>query len=118
MTNTDDVNIALGNLNNSKEEIGAVLNKSDGVSHFHSFNIKPNPVPTGKGLVKAIVDGYKSDEAIWDRLFILGYEVKNLKKEKHIRKMGMKEYLGTNFPKPVLERLYAGLNNIDQKDSK
>lgn len=118
MTNADDFSIALGNLNNSKKEVDTVLSKSDGISHLHSFNIKPNPAPTGKGLVKAIVDGYNSDKVIWDRLSILGYEVKYLKKEKRIKKMSMKEYLGTNFPKPLLERLYAGLNNIDQKDSK
>lgn len=64
------------------------------------------PLPAGKGLVTSIMELSKYDSAIWARLDKLGYNTKNLKREMKVRRMSVRQFLGCNFPRPVLEKLY------------
>ena len=78
------------------------------VSHWqvHEFRVPKDPLPVGKGIVASIMELSKYDSTIWARLDKLGYNTKNLKREMKIRRMSVRQFLGCNFPRPVLEKLY------------
>lgn len=71
-----------------------------------NLHVPKNPLPAGKGLVTSIMELSRFDSTIWARLDKLGYDVKPLKRLKKTNRMGMKEFLGAYFPRPLLEKLY------------
>lgn len=71
-----------------------------------NLRVPKTPLPAGKGLVTSIVELSRFDSTIWTRLDKLGYDVKTLKRCKKTNRMGMKEFLGAYFPRPLLEKLY------------
>lgn len=73
---------------------------------IHVPDTPKHPLPAGKGLVTSIVELSQFDCTIWARLGKLGYNVKNLKREMKARRMSVRQFLGCNFPRPVLEKLY------------
>lgn len=73
---------------------------------IHTPSAPKCPLPVGKGLVTSIMELSKYDSTIWARLDKLGYNTKNLKREMRVRRMSVRQFLGCNFPRPVLEKLY------------
>lgn len=104
------LNAMFGDMRVTEKEVDQAVSKSDGITFGASdqdFNVRKAPPPVGKGLVADIIKSAHSDSHIWEAFEKVGYSSSDLQKEKKYRGMSLKTYLGTNFPRPVLEKVHS-----------